>query len=207
MRAVLLGADGEATWRGPRVNRWTEAPAVALVGARPGDRVFVSALLARFASVLGPHAARLAESGSAAARIGVYFVARDEAAAVAARHRMRTDLALRGAGYTEAAVGPRHALRMVAVLVRDELEGRERRATIAHELYHALGPGGHSRWIPGSVVFDDSFASSFATAPAPVDLKTLALLYRHLRPGDDEAAVRAAFDAHWAALDAPSAAE
>ena len=207
MHAVLFGAEGESTYRLARVNRWAEAPTVALIGARREDRAFVSALLARFAPALGAHAARLAERGARTARIGVYFVTRDEAAAVAARHRLRLELARRGAGYTEAVVGPGHALHMAAVLVRDELDGRERRATVAHELYHALGPGGHSRWIPGSVVFGDSFASSFATAPAPVDLKTLALLYRYLRPGDDEAAVRAAFDAHWANLDALFAAE
>ena len=201
VRAVLFGALDDSTYYAGRVNRWETTPVLALFGAGPVDRAFVAEAVAGFNRVLAARAVRVAEEDERAeATIGLFFASRDEVQSLVVRHGLRRRLAMLGAGYAEMRIGARHELRRAIVLIRDELEGRERRATVIHELYHALGPGGHSPWVPASVVFGDGAMSSFATAMAPVDVKTLALLYRHLRSGDDEAAVRGAFDAHWPSL-------
>jgi hypothetical protein len=83
----------------------------------------------------------------------------------------------------------------------DELQGDERQATVIHELYHALGPSGHSSVFPESVVFQNDLETSSALALASIDAKVLALLYGYLSPGDTEQQVRAVFDRHWAELD------
>ncbi len=199
---VLFGARDESTWRGRRITRWETAPVLMLFGARPEDRAFVETAVEKINHGMGGLALRIEANDPAAATVGMFFAPLRDMRAIATAYGMRADLAMRGVGYTEVDVTARHGLHFAIVLVRDELAGRERRATIIHELYHALGPGGHSSWIPASVVFAGHGLSSFATAPAPVDIKALALLYRHLRPGDGEDAARAAFDAHWSELDA-----
>ena len=60
---------------------------------------------------------------------------------------------------------------------------------------------GHSPLYPESVVYADGLRSSTAYHLAPVDIKLLALLYRHLAPGDTVADVRRAFDLYWDTLD------
>ena len=114
------------------------------------------------------------------AAIRLYFAPLAQARRLASSLGLDAGLAARGAGYTQAHVGPTHGLSAAVAVIRDELAGHERRATIVHELYHALGPGGHSPWFPASVVYRGAGATSSASAFAPVDLKTLGLLYRHL---------------------------
>ena len=204
VRAVYFGARAESASAAGRVSRWESPPALSLHGAGPEDRAYVAAAVAAFNRAIGGPLIRIEESRPrSAATIRLFFAGRDEAAALAARQGIRVSLALLGAGYTEARLGAAHELLSAVSVVRDELAGDERRATVVHELYHALGPGGHSPWIPASVVFGDGETGSFATALAPVDAKALRLLYRHLRSGDDEAAARAAFDAHWSSLGSP----
>lgn len=203
VRATLFGAPDGAAGDSRRVARWRAAPTLALFGARAADRAFVAGLVADANRVLAPGRIRIeAPRPRSTAGIGLYFVPRAEARRVALSLGLHEGLAARGAGWTGAQVGPAHGLRSAVAVIRDELMGDERRATVVHELYHALGPDGHSPWFPASVVYRRGNATSTASAFAPVDLKTLGLLYRHLEPGDDEAAARAAFDAHWAALDA-----
>ncbi len=206
VRDVLFGGVAGSAYVAGRVARWRQAPVLAMFGAGPEDRAFVAATVERFNRALPGRGLGIAGGEPGAATIGIFFAPRRDMPAIAARYRMNRSMAMRGAGYTEAHVGSGHDLHLAVVLIRDELTGDERRATVVHELYHALGPGGHSRWIPASVVFEDGGMNSFATAPAPVDMKVLALLYRHLRPGADEADVRAAFDAHWSDLDPVTAA-
>lgn len=204
VRAVYFGARAESTPGAERLSRWESPPALSLHGAGPEDRAYAAAVVKAFNRAIGDTLVRIEEARPrSAATIRLVFAGRDEAAALAARQGIRVSLALLGAGYTEARLGGGSELRSVVSVVRDELAGDERRATIVHELYHALGPGGHSPWIPASVVFGDGGTGSFATALAPVDAKALRLLYRHLRSGDDEAAARAAFDAHWSSLGSP----
>ena len=205
LRAVYFGARAaESASDAGRVSRWESPPVLSLHGAGPEDRAYVAAAVEAFERATGGLRIRVEEARPrSAATIRLHFAGRDEAAALAARQGIRVSLALLGAGYTEARLGAGHELLSVVSVVRDELAGDERRATVVHELYHALGPGGHSPWTPESVVFGDGETGSFATALAPVDAKALRLLYRHLRSGDDEAAVRAAFDAHWSSLGSP----
>ena len=200
VRATLFG-DSAGDSR--RVARWRAAPTLALFGARAADRALVAGLVADANRVLAGGRIRIeAPRPRSTAGIGLYFVPRAEARRVALSLGLNEGLAARGAGWTGARLGPAHGLRSAVAVIRDELAGDERRATVAHELYHALGPGGHSPRFPASVVYRRGDATSTASAFAPIDLKTLGLLYRHLEPGDDEAAARAAFDSHWAGLDA-----
>ena len=201
VRAALFGPLSGAAQDAGRIARWRAAPSLALFGARPADRAFIAALLVDANRALGGRIRIEAPRPRSNAAIRLYFAPLAQARRLASSLGLDAGLAARGAGYTQAHVGPTHGLSAAVAVIRDELAGHERRATIVHELYHALGPGGHSPWFPASVVYRGAGATSSASAFAPVDLKTLGLLYRHLEPGDDEAAARAAFEAHWTALD------
>lgn len=68
---------------------------------------------------------------------------------------------------------------------------------LIQELTQVLGPMGDSPVFPESVMYETAAGGSYTTSLAPIDRKLLRFLYRYLKPGDDEAAVRAAFDKYW----------
>ena len=201
VREALFTALPDSTYDGDRVTRWVDQPVVLMLGATDDDRAFVADMVNDFNRLLGPVAIRIEDDDKDAANIGILIASSRMFPALANRHGMQASIATHGAGYTELTVRPDHAAQVSVSLIMDELEGGERKATLVHELYHAMGPSGHSRQFPDSVIFQNREATSRVTELAPIDIKLLALLYYHLSPGDTEADVRAAFDEHWRDLD------
>ena len=201
VRDVLFTALADSTYAGDRVTRWNEQPVVILIGASGEDRAYVMRVIETWNRLMGESPIRIEDVDRGQVNIGILFATSETMPAMAARHGMQADIAKRGAGYTELSVRPDHAALISVTLIKDELGGDERKATLIHELYHALGPSGHSRDFPESVVFQTEQETSTALALAPIDVKVLALLYRYLSPGDTEAQVRDAFDRHWDELD------
>ncbi|MEQ8195550.1 MAG: hypothetical protein RIB59_13780, partial [Rhodospirillales bacterium] len=83
------------------------------------------------------------------------------------------------------------------------LPASEWRATLLHEVLHALGFQGHSYVALDSVMSFGTPSYKTAARLNALELKTLFLLYRHLKPFDREARVRAAFDKHWGDIEIP----
>lgn len=201
VRDVLFTALADSTYEGNRVTRWDEQPVVILIGAKDEDRALVRRAIEKWNPLMFDFPIRIEEVDKGNVNIGILFASRQNMPAMAARHGMQADIARRGTGYTEMSVRPDHAAQISVTLIQDELEGDERAATVIHELYHALGPSGHSSVFPGSVIFQNETQNSTALGLSAIDAKVLALLYGYLSPGDTEADVRAAFDRHWDALD------
>ncbi len=207
VREILFTALEDSTYDGGRVTRWAEQPVLILIGATDDDRAFVARALGQLNPLLGRFPIRVEEVDKGDVNVGILFATSGMMPALAARHGMQADIAKLGAGYTELSVRPDHAAQISVTLIMDELQGDERHATLIHELYHALGPSGHSSGFPESVVFQRHDATSTAVALASIDAKVLALLYGYLTPGDTEQEVRAAFDRHWAELDRGASAQ
>jgi hypothetical protein len=201
VRDALFTALPDSTYDEERVTRWVEQPVVVVLGATDEDQRYVKETVNEFNRLLGPVAIRIEAEDDIDANIGILIAPNRLFPQLASRHGMQVNIAMRGAGYTELTVRPDHAVRSSVTLVSDELEDTDRDATLIHELYHAMGPSGHSRRFEDSVIFQNADATSTATELAPIDIKLLALLYGYLSPGDTEADVRAAFDRHWIELD------
>jgi hypothetical protein len=207
VREVLFTALEDSTYDGERITRWDEQPVLILIGANDDDRAFVERTLRRLNLLLGRFPIRIEEVDKGNVNVGILFASSQLMPAMAARHGMQADIAKRGAGYTELSVKPDHSAQISVSLIKDELVGDERQATLIHELYHALGPSGHSQGFPESVVFQNDEATSTALGLASIDAKVLALLYGYLSPGDTEQDAREIFDRHWADLDRVVAAQ
>ena len=102
-----------------------------------------------------------------------------------------------GDGFAGIIVDHRHYARMALVLIDKSLLIHGRRATIAQELYHTLGPVNDSPYFPASVLFEDGETASSAIELALVDRKLLKFLYMYLEPGDKHHERRDAFDKYW----------
>jgi len=201
VRDALFTALPDSTYDGEKVTRWVEQPILILLGATDEDRAFVAETVADFNRLLHPLEIQIEEENEGAANIGILVASSRMFPRLANRHGMQADIAKQGAGYTELTVRPDHAAQVSVTLIMDELEGEDRKATLVHELYHAMGPSGHSRRYADSVIFQDAEATSTATKLAPIDIKLLALLYGYLSPGDSVTDARRAFDAQWRGLD------
>ena len=102
-----------------------------------------------------------------------------------------------GVGFASIIVDHRHYSRMALVSIDKSLLIHGRRATIAQELYHTLGPVNDSPYFPASVLFEDGETASSAIELALVDRKLLKFLYMYLEPGDQHHERRDAFDKYW----------
>jgi hypothetical protein len=93
----------------------------------------------------------------------------------------------------------------VAIIVVDAgMSDGIRDFLIAHEMMNALGAYGDTKTYRESVLYDDRAYRPGMETPSPVDLQLLRFLYRCVRPGDDEASVRAAFASCWSSSEVPS---
>ncbi|MDP6953449.1 MAG: hypothetical protein QGF53_11900 [Alphaproteobacteria bacterium] len=198
---VLFGGYAEGDPADRRVNRFVEQPLAMVFDGQPADIEFVAGAIAAIDVLLGETRLRLETRWPDFVNVALLVLPRERLPWLVRQHDLNGNVAKLGVGYTETWLGPELDIDRSLAIIMAETQGRERRATLIHELYHTLGPGGHSALFPESVVYEDGLASSSALVLAPVDVKLLALLYRHLKPGDTVAEARAAFDLFWDSLD------
>lgn len=70
-------------------------------------------------------------------------------------------------------------------------------ALLTQAVYRAAGPMGPSMRFPASVTHRAGDQPAVVMRLSPLDRKLMRFLYGHVKPGADEKALRAAFDAHW----------
>ncbi len=198
---VLFGGNAEGDANDRRVNRFVEDPLAMVFDGQPADIEFVAGAIAAMAGLLGETRLRLETRRPDLVNVALLVLPRERLPWIVRRHDLNGNFAKLGVGYTESWLRPALDIDRSLALIMAETQGHERRATLIHELYHTLGAGGHSSLFPDSVVYADGLASSSALSLAAVDVKLMALLYRHLAPGDTVAEARAAFDLYWDALD------
>lgn len=190
VRDVLLFREGEA--KPSHVVRWTKSLSVSVLIGNSEQKELVASVVRDLAAVID----------------GVkvsYVFSRDAEAQVvfASRRIIRRELTKDGVdpdseipGYFRA-YSSEGKIWSATVFIENSQSADELRATVYQELTQILGPMGDSSIFPSSVMYETTTRWSTATALAPIDRKLLRFLYRYLKPGDDEAAVRAAFDKHW----------
>ena len=181
------------------IERWVNSPSISIVGASASDQLFLQKLITNWNQILDASAIQLRHSKELQADIGVVFSERANFAEISAMYGFR--IVDGGVGFAGMLVDHRHHARMALVLIDKSLSERERRATIAQELYHTLGPVNDSPYFPSSVLFEDTETPSTATELALVDRKLLKFLYLYLEPGDRQHEMQDAFDQFWDGLD------
>ncbi len=179
----------------PLVIRWATAPRIALVEATAEDEAFVRAFVATLDEVLEGSglSPQLVEGGKS--NFQVYFATRARFDRLAVN--LGADLLTSGTGFY--LIWPSERLDIVAAVtvVGADLSAAERRATIVHQLAHALGLRGDSAVFPESAVFTEGDQGSTATALSPIDRKLLRMLYTHLGSANDWSELRAAYQRYW----------
>lgn len=133
-------------------------------------------------------------------KLYVFFVPMAEMEATA--RKMDIPYVPNNMGYFEYTTGNDDVIDIAAVLIAEELRGDELKMFLLEEIFQALGPAQDTPYFPTSVIYQTETENSGATELSIIDRKLLRFLYHHLKPGDDEAAVRRAFDAHWASVTA-----
>ena len=181
------------------IERWVNSPSISIVGASQADELFLRELISNWNQILGESPVQLRHGEEAQADIGVVFSERANFAEISAMYGFQ--IVDGGVGFAGMLVDRRHHTRMALVLIDKSLPEQERRATIAQELYHTLGPVNDSAYFPSSVLFEDSDTPSTATELALVDRKLLKFLYLHLEPGDRQHEMQDAFDEFWDGLE------
>ena len=68
---------------------------------------------------------------------------------------------------------------------------------LLEELTQVLGPVNDNAFVRNSLFFETSNGAPNRKTLSTLDKKLLVFLYKHLNPGDDEAAVRRAYDKYW----------
>ena len=197
VKTVLMSS--EYGGRSGVIERWVHSPSISIVGASKPDQLFLQELISNWNQILAESPVQLRHSGDLRADIGVIFSEQANFAEISAMYGFR--IVDGGVGFAGMLVDHRHHTRMALVLIDKSLSEQERRATIAQELYHSLGPVNDSPYFPSSVFFEDRDIPSTATELALVDRKLLKLLYLHLEPGDRQPEMQDAFNEFWDGLE------
>ena len=197
VQTVLMSS--EYGGRSGVIERWVNSPSISVVGASQPDELFLRGLISNWNQILAGGPIQLRHSVELQADIGVVFSERANFAEISAMYGFQ--IVDGGVGFAGVLVDHRHHTRMALVLIDKSLSEQERRATIAQELYHTLGPVNDSPYFPSSVLFEDTNTPSTATKLALVDRKLLKFLYLHLEPGDRQREMQDAFDEFWDGLE------
>ena len=193
IQAVLMSS--EYGGRSGVIERWVNSPSISIVGASQPDQLFLQKLISNWNQILAGGPIQLRHSVELQADIGVIFSERANFAEISAMYGFQ--IVDGGVGFAGVLVDHRHHTRMALVLIDESLPEQERRATIAQELYHTLGPVNDSPYFPSSVLFEDNNTPSTATELALIDRKLLKFLYLYLEPGDRQREMQDAFDEFW----------
>ncbi len=177
------------------VARWSSSPLITIVGGSMTDRLFIEELIVNWNQILVGTPIQLEYGEENQTDIGITFSERANFAKISAKYGFQ--IVDGGVGFAGMIVDHRHHARMVLVLIDESLPVPERRATIAQELYHTLGPVNDSPYFPASVLFEDGETASSAIELALVDRKLIKFLYTYLERGDQQHKMRDTFDKYW----------
>lgn len=197
IKTVLMSA--EYGGRSGVVERWNRSPLITAVGASKTDQAYIESLIMSWNQILAETPIQLKYTNDARADIGIIFADRANFKEISAIYGFQ--IVEGGVGFAGTIVDNQHHMRMGLVLIDNKLLDHERKATIAQELYHTLGPINDSPYFPASVVFEDETMPSSAIKLADVDRKLLKFLYAYLKPGDLQSDTREAFIKFWDTLE------
>ena len=164
------------------VARWSSSPLITIVGGSMTDRLFIEELIVNWNQILVGTPIQLEYGEENQTDIGITFSERANFAKISAKYGFQ--IVDGGVGFAGMIVDHRHHARTGLALIDESLPVHERRATIAQELYHTLGPVNDSPYFPASVLFEDGEAASSAIELALVDPNLLKFLYTYLEPED-----------------------
>ena len=159
------------------------------------DRLFIEELIVNWNQILVGTPIQLEYGEENQTDIGITFSERANFAKISAKYDFQ--IVDGGVGFAGMIVDHRNHARMALVLIDESLPVHERRATIAQELYHTLGPVNDSPYFPASVLFEDGETASSAIELALVDRKLIKFLYTYLERGDQQHKMRDTFDKYW----------
>ena len=177
------------------VARWSSSPLITIVGGSMTDRLFIEELIVNWNQILVGTPIQLEYGEENQTDIGITFSERANFAKISAKYDFQ--IVDGGVGFAGMIVDHRHHARMALVLIDESLPVPERRATIAQELYHTLGPVNDSPYFPASVLFEDGETASSAIELALVDRKLIKFLYTYLERGDQQHKMRDTFNKYW----------
>lgn len=180
--------------QGPTVARWIAPVTFAVRSENQNFKPKVRAIVNQLDGVIGPGFLRMSDGPNAA----VWIYVEDRLTVTTILDRKGVKYPPEFTGYLNADSSDKSVIMGAYILVVSDLSDEEISATLIQEITQSLGPMGDSPVFPESVMYETATERSRATSLAPIDRKLLRFLYQHLNPGDDEAAVRAAFDRHWA---------
>lgn len=203
VRTMLFdGSFPDEKWR--TVSRWANGPRVELYAHGLGDRTLFRDAMRVLSTLLAP--------------AGVTFPAPNDKAQLIVVIQPRADILRDGA---EAGIrcveelnrrpsvtcwrrAPDGSLEQALVLVPDDLFSVRLPAMLMEGLFGALGVPNHTSEEPSSLMYVPKHGERpIDQRISRLDARLLLFLYLYVRPGDDEAAVRAAFDRHWADITLP----
>ena len=177
------------------VTRWSSSPLITIVGGSMTDRLVIEELIVNWNQILVGTPIQLEYGEENQTDIGITFSERANFAKISAKYGFQ--IVDGGVGFAGMIVDHRHHARMALVFIDESLPVHERRATIAQELYHTLGPVNDSPYFPASVLFEDGETASSAIELALVDRKLIKFLYTYLERGDQQHKMRDTFDKYW----------
>ena len=145
-------------------------------------RLFIAELIVNWNQILVGTPIQLEHGEENQADIGITFSERANFDKISAKYGFQ--IVGGGVGFASMIVDHHHHARMGLALIDESLPVHERRATIAQEVYHTLGPVNDSPYFPASLLFEDGETASSAIELALVDPKLLKFLYTYLEPRD-----------------------
>jgi hypothetical protein len=196
---VLLRA--EYGYRTPLVRRWMTPIKLRLLFAVQQDRDVVDDLVNDINTLIAESGVGLSVGDFKLPSVSVSFLSQNVFSEVAEKTEIDYRPGNLGWFYTEG--GQDGAVKVGVILIADELAGVLRRHAIQEEIYQVLGPFNDSPLYTDSIVYETDDDGARASRLSDLDRKLLRFLYLYLKPGDDIAALRRAYDAHWRTMTVP----
>lgn len=183
-----------------RVERWLDGPRLALIAERKSDFATFVEVVQTANMILAPAGVRLVPDKEF--DILVLIKSPEQ------YHRDRVELncgnndeELFGVACIRAVDD--HRITQALVLASNDWHPEMLRSTLMEEMFHALGVPNHTTEESTSLLYHPPEGRPALQRVSRLDAQLLLFLYTHLQPGDDEAAVRRAFDRHWAGMELP----
>lgn len=185
------------------VTRWNRPIGISLAGASQEDIGAVEDFVADLNVLLAGSSVRLGPARAQDADIWVTFVA---AARIPELSKRVTGTVPEGPVYGQGSVFSQDGFTINHgyVIIAADVPVAHRRNLVFEEITQVLGPANDSPFFPSSIFYEsEDGKSSKVLELSRLDRKLIRFLYLHLKPGDDLAALRRAYDRHWRTMTVP----